>query len=107
MYKTVFAASRSAALAAVLTMLIFGLWHEISWRYIAWGAYHGAGIAVWQWFQGWKGSVTAPRKGVWAYLWHALSILLTFHFVTFSFVLVLEPNLEAAFAVYAKLLMVN
>lgn len=106
-YKTVFATTRSAALAAVLTMLIFGLWHEPSFRYIAWGAYHGVGIAVWQWFQGWKTSVPAPRGGAWDVIWDAASILLTFHFVALSFVLVIEPNLGAAMSVYAILFMVS
>ncbi len=106
-YKSVFAATRSAALAAVATMLIFGLWHEISFRYIAWGAYHGAGIAFWQWFQGMKSSLSFPKEGAWQYLWHGLSILITFHFVTLSFVLVLEPDLQAAIAVYARLFMVS
>lgn len=106
-YKTVFASTRSAALAALLTMLIFGLWHEFSFRYIAWGAYHGLGIAAWQWFQGWKSSIPVPRGGAWDITWHAVSILVTFHFVVLSFVLVTEPNLGAAMSVYAILFKVS
>lgn len=106
-YKTVFATSRNAALAAVLTMVIFGLWHEISFRYIAWGAYHGAGIALWQWFQGWKSSLPVPRSAPWEYVWAATSILVTFHFVVLSFVLVTEPDLGSAMSVYAILFMVS
>lgn len=105
-YKTVFATTRSAALAAILTMLIFGLWHEISLRYVAWGAYHGAGIAIWQWFQGWKSSIPVPRYGVWPYVWRGVSIFVTFHFVSMSFILVLERDLRAAMAVFGKLIMV-
>lgn len=102
-YKTVFASTRNAALAAVLTMLIFGLWHEFSFRYIAWGAYHGLGIAVWQWFQARKPSIPVPRGGAWDIAWDAISIVITFHFVVLSFVLVVEPNLGAAMSVYAIL----
>lgn len=106
-YKTVFATTRSAALAALLTMVIFGLWHELSFRYIAWGAYHGLGIAVWQWFQSWKASVPVPRGGAWNIVWDAVSILITFHFVVLSFVLVIQPDLGAAMSVYAILFMVS
>lgn len=106
-YKPVFASTRNAALAAMLTMVIFGLWHELSLRYIAWGAYHGAGIAAWQWFQGWKGSVPVPRGGPWNIVWDAVSILVTFHFVVLSFVLVIQPDLGAAMSVYAILFMVS
>lgn len=106
-YRTVFASTRSAALAAVLTMVIFGLWHEFSFRYIAWGAYHGLGIAAWQWFQTWKPAIPAPRGGAWTVAWDAVSILITFHFVVLSFVLVTEPNLGAAMSVYAILFKVS
>lgn len=106
-YTPVFAVTRSPALGALLAMLAFGVWHEISLRYIAWGAYHGAGIAVWQWFQGWKDRMPVPNGAAWSYVGNALSILLTFHFVVFSFVLVTEPNLRAAGVVYARLLGVD
>ncbi|MBQ7851505.1 MAG: MBOAT family protein, partial [Muribaculaceae bacterium] len=29
-----------------LTMLIGGLWHGANWKFVFWGAMHGAGLAV-------------------------------------------------------------
>ncbi len=106
-YMTIVATTRRTVLAALVSMVIFGLWHEITLRYIAWGLYHGAGIAIWQNFQEWKSDIPVPRGGMWTYVWHALSILLTFNFVIFSFVLILEPDLGAAMRVYAVLFGVN
>jgi len=106
-YMTIVATTRRTVLAALVSMVIFGLWHEISLRYIAWGLYHGAGIAIWQNFQEWKSNIPVPRGGIWTYVWHALSVLLTFHFVIFSFVLILEADLSAAMRVYSILFGVN
>lgn len=40
-------ATRKPFLAVVLAMMVIAFWHEISIRYVAWGLYHGCGIAVW------------------------------------------------------------
>src|SRR5690606_25198832 len=34
------------ALAVAVTMLLGGLWHGAAWTFVAWGALHGAGLAV-------------------------------------------------------------
>jgi alginate O-acetyltransferase complex protein AlgI len=84
-------------------MLIIGLWHEFSYRYVLWGIWHGAGIAAWQLFQGAK-----PRlpsfTGLPRVITDGLSIVATFHFVVLSFVLVQEPELDQAAEVYRVLL---
>ena len=102
-YMSVIATSRKAWLAAIVTMLIIGLWHEFSYRYVLWGIWHGAGIAAWQLFQGAK-----PRlpsfTGLPRVITDGLSIVATFHFVVLSFVLVQEPELDQAAEVYRVLL---
>ena len=103
-YSPIFAITRNATLAAVISMILFGLWHEISLKYIVWGAYHGIGIAIWQRFQtvkkGWPPIESAALRTV----IDVLSVLLTFHFVVFGFVFMYQPTLTAALAVYATLL---
>jgi alginate O-acetyltransferase complex protein AlgI len=37
---------RNPTLAVLATMVAIGLWHEFTARYLLWGLYHGAGIAV-------------------------------------------------------------
>jgi D-alanyl-lipoteichoic acid acyltransferase DltB (MBOAT superfamily) len=71
---------------------------------VAWGAYHGTGIVIWQVVQ------RLRRRGpqvtnAWARrALDAGSILLTFHFVMFGFALVHEPNLEAAMRAWGLVL---
>lgn len=85
-YTTVVSYARSPALGALATLIVIGLWHEISWRYLAWGVYHGLGLIVWQRFQTIKPHL--PKLPLPAALVNALSVLFTLHFVWFGFAIV-------------------
>jgi alginate O-acetyltransferase complex protein AlgI len=95
-YMVVISTWRSPALAAVTTMLAIGFWHEMSFRYLIWGVYHGMGIAIWQRFQRVKPRLPAVTNAGMLRGLHVLSILLTFHFVILGFSIVQGPNLSAA-----------
>ncbi len=102
-YMPVVSWTRNPRLGILLSMLVLGLWHEFSWRYLLWGMYHGIGIALWQRWQTWKKRLSfapgrATRLGLAALSWAA-----TMHFVIFSFALTKEANLSAAFRVYETL----
>lgn len=104
-YMLVVSTTRSAALGAVSAMLVLGLWHELSLRYVVWGLYHGCGIVVWQGFQHVKAALPEVEN-----LWllrslKALSVLLTFHFVIFGFTIVKEPDLGSAVDALARVLL--
>lgn len=64
------------------TMLLGGLWHGASLRFIIWGALHGIALAVhkifMEYFPSNKNSTT-----LWSRFTNLLSLLLTFHFVAF------------------------
>jgi alginate O-acetyltransferase complex protein AlgI len=45
-FHPILALSRNRWLALVAAMLVLALWHEISWRYIAWGCFHAALILL-------------------------------------------------------------
>src|SRR5262249_32743498 len=66
----------------MLTMLLGGLWEGASWAFLVWGGLHGTflilhrlwsacGLAIW----------LNSREGFVGYVWHGVSILLTFHCV--------------------------
>jgi alginate O-acetyltransferase complex protein AlgI len=95
--------SRRPALAAVASMLVMGLWHEVSLRYLAWGLYNGVGIVVWQQFQHLKRLLPRIESRVAVHVFNGVAVLLTFHFVIFGFVLVHEPTLGRALAVYRSI----
>jgi alginate O-acetyltransferase complex protein AlgI len=79
----------------MITMLLGGLWHGASWTFVAWGALHGALLAIERWLRGvgvarWLGSDDPwrPHDGA---RWlprarNALGMLVTFLGVTVSWV---------------------
>lgn len=64
----------------MLTMLLGGLWHGASWKFVIWGGWHGLGLAVEKFF--WT---IFPGKTT--RLMRILGILFTFHFVCASWIL--------------------
>ena len=87
------------ALGILASMLILGIWHELSWRYIVWGLYHGLGIVG---FQMWtRVKLQLPD---WLHLPAALSkmlgIIITFNFVILSFAITRSDDLGQAVALY-------
>jgi D-alanyl-lipoteichoic acid acyltransferase DltB (MBOAT superfamily) len=102
-YGVVVAHTRSPALGALGTMVVIGLWHEISFRFLLWGAYHGLGLIVWQRFQEFKRrhGVTAPA-GLRGPL-HVLSVVATAHFVWFGFIILTAPSVADALATLGRL----
>ncbi len=84
-FMPVLSATRSQALAVLSAMVVLGLWHDISLRYLIWGAYHGCGIAVFRWFEARTGSLIDSLPGWLDTSWRALASLLTLHFVILSF----------------------
>lgn len=77
--------TRSHVLAVLASMLVLGLWHELSLRYLLWGAYHGLGIAAHRWFARRTGPFEAGLPRPAQRLWRFLATVLTLHFVLFSF----------------------
>jgi D-alanyl-lipoteichoic acid acyltransferase DltB (MBOAT superfamily) len=76
---------RTSALATLIAMTIAGLWHGPAWTYIAFGAMHGVALVVNQW---WKRSKRKLPRGI--------GWLLTFGFVTASFVVFRSRDLASA-----------
>jgi D-alanyl-lipoteichoic acid acyltransferase DltB (MBOAT superfamily) len=97
-------ATRNPYLGVVASMLVLGLWHEISLRYTVWGLCHGLGIALWQ---GWRRyrpqlALTAPQpfRAVLA----ILSWMVTMNFVVLSFAITKAPDLQQAYGTITTIL---
>jgi alginate O-acetyltransferase complex protein AlgI len=104
-YLVVTSLTRRPTLAIVLSMLILGLWHEISLRYTLWGLYHGAGIALWH---AYKRLVPGPstENVDWRHgLGHGAAVVLTFHFVLLSFVILHQASVAEMLDTYELLLL--
>ncbi|MCB0631716.1 MAG: MBOAT family O-acyltransferase [Saprospiraceae bacterium] len=96
-YTPMASITRKPIVGILMTMLVIALWHEISGRYIIWGVYHGLGIAVWHLYHrsSWRDKLKDKLPG-----YKYLAILLTFHFVLFSFVIVKEESWGAMWETY-------
>jgi alginate O-acetyltransferase complex protein AlgI len=76
------------------TMLLGGFWHGASWNYIVWGALHGIALVLHKSWSLLTGRALAPvRKG---WLYKALTILITFHFVCFCWIFFKTTDFDAA-----------
>ena len=69
----------------LLTMGLMGFWHGIALNYIVYGFYHGLLLVVTTWFDHrYRENRLLNDQGL---IWRALSIIITFHFVAFSFLI--------------------
>lgn len=70
------------ALALAATMVLGGLWHGAAWTFVAWGAFHAAGLIIHRAWAAWP-AVRVLRERRW---WTVVATLLTFHFVCIGWV---------------------
>lgn len=72
-----------------LTMLIGGLWHGASWKFVVWGGLHGGMLAIERFF---KQFIKVPDNR----FTRIICILLTFHFVAFCWIFFRADSFESA-----------
>jgi D-alanyl-lipoteichoic acid acyltransferase DltB (MBOAT superfamily) len=99
-YTTMVSFVRSPAIGALTTLIVIGLWHEISFRFIIWGLYHGFGLVIWQRFQALKPHLWAVRPKAARALLTGISTIFTVHYVWFGFVIVRKPDLAQVWDVW-------
>lgn len=97
-YMGVIATARSRWLATLTAMIVLGIWHEFSLRYLLWGVYNGAGIVIWQEFQRLKPHVPQIQNTLALKCAEYGSLLLTFHFFMAGLVIVRHDTLAGAWA---------
>jgi alginate O-acetyltransferase complex protein AlgI len=95
--------TRKPIMGILATMIVIGFWHELSWRYLVWGLFHGLGIAVWHWY---KDRPLALRLQIYPW-YHYLAIFITFHFVLLSFIFIREESWDAVQRVFLILFGLN
>jgi alginate O-acetyltransferase complex protein AlgI len=83
----------SYSYAFLLTMMLGGLWHGISWCFLIWGALHGVALGV---VFAWKRRRAVPSQAWWPKL---LGGLITFHFVCFTWIFFRAGTLPNALAI--------
>jgi alginate O-acetyltransferase complex protein AlgI len=91
--------------AHLITMILIGLWHDVTGPFLMWGIWHGIALFLhkqWsdrtrRWYQQLK---TRPWR---LRAWHTFGLILTFHYVTLGWVWFALPDLGLAFATVLRL----
>ncbi|GIJ94525.1 alginate O-acetyltransferase [Capnocytophaga stomatis] len=74
----------------MLTMLIGGLWHGASWKYVIWGGLNGVGILVYKYWR-----KISPYEKSTHWIATAWKILFTFSFITFTRIFFRGKDMES------------
>jgi alginate O-acetyltransferase complex protein AlgI len=94
--------SRALYGGLIVTMLVGGLWHGPAWTFVLWGLLHGVGLAaVRAWASLRKQLGLAKRNSKWS---RFASVVITFHFVCFAWILFRAETVDRAIAVLSQLL---
>jgi D-alanyl-lipoteichoic acid acyltransferase DltB (MBOAT superfamily) len=93
------ALTRNRSVAAIASMVVLGLWHEVSWRHVLWGVFNGIGIAIWRAWRNFRERIAlreswAEKVAAWA---------LTMAFVLGSFAITKEDTVERSLRALALL----
>lgn len=75
-----------------LTMLLGGLWHGASWKFVFWGTLHGLALA----FERFFGNLIKLPKN---FLVKSIQIFITFHFVTLCWLFFRAKDFNTAFQI--------
>jgi D-alanyl-lipoteichoic acid acyltransferase DltB (MBOAT superfamily) len=85
----------------ILTMMLSGLWHGLSWTFLVWGTLHGVGLAAGRFVYGRrKAGEAAPRPSVFR---HSLFVFLTFQYVCLAWLFFRAASLREAGAVLTRI----
>jgi alginate O-acetyltransferase complex protein AlgI len=94
--------------AALISMLLCGLWHGAGWTFVLWGLYHGVLIAGFHVLTHGRRAVQAPaparasttptfRQATWARVRAAAAVALTFGLVSLGWIFFRAPSVGQAF----------
>jgi alginate O-acetyltransferase complex protein AlgI len=86
----------NAYLNQMITMLLGGLWHGASWRFIIWGGLHGLALTIHKLFKAWNEpgqdeQPTSPSR-----ISNIINMFLTFHFVCFCWIFFRASSMQTA-----------
>ena len=90
------------AYAFVVTFLLGGLWHGITWNFFIWGALHGVGLWLFYLWTLWRRKRGAGR-GKGSVAGQIAGALLTFHFVCLTWIFFRAADVAGAVAILKQI----
>ncbi|MEK9162575.1 MAG: MBOAT family O-acyltransferase, partial [Chloroflexota bacterium] len=103
--------SRSMAMPLIIiigqlgTMLLIGLWHGVTWNFVAWGLWHGVGLYLHnRYLDFMKPRLAAlDERPQLKRLTDVFGMLITFHYVALGWVWFALPSVDLSLKVFGKL----
>jgi len=80
-----------AFVGQLATMIVIGLWHGVTWNFIAWGLWHGLGLFV---HKAWSDRTRRT---------YLAGVLVTFHFVVVGWLWFALPDMQTGWDVFTRL----
>lgn len=93
-FRPVFSQLHQYVYASLASMIVLGLWHELSPRYLAWGLFHGAGLGA---AHLWSNHVPLAATLRQYKAWTVACWFLTLQFVIASFAFTSTSSMRGAF----------
>ena len=87
----------------IITMLLGGLWHGASLNFVAWGGMHGLALAVHKFFS--QHIMHHDRNYVSRGIKKVLAVVLTFHFVCFTWIFFRQNTFAAGWTMIRQIFM--
>lgn len=84
----------------IITMLLGGLWHGASWNFVAWGSFHGIALAL---HKAWMAIIGRKKEVETHGFRRLLGVLITFHFVCFSWIFFRNSSFENSIAMLEQI----
>lgn len=77
-YMPLLGYTRNTQISMIVTFMLMGIWHDLSWHWFAWGVWHGLGLVIHAKWRRWS------KDFAWTEHWmvHTLSVCLTICFVS-------------------------
>jgi alginate O-acetyltransferase complex protein AlgI len=88
----------------MITMLLGGLWHGASWRFIIWGGLHGVALALHKLFRTWVDSENREKTVAGKRFSTIVNVFLTFHFVCFSWIFFRANSMDTAIVMVRQIM---
>jgi alginate O-acetyltransferase complex protein AlgI len=79
----------------MITMLLGGLWHGASWRFIIWGGLHGLALSVHKWYRKGNPKASSGSDARILSIKKIGRILITFHFVCLCWIFFRAASLDS------------
>ncbi len=92
-FRPVFSRSQRYLYASLCSMVVLGLWHELSPRYLVWGAFHGLGLAL---AHLWSTHMPLAARLRESLAWRGACQFVTLQFVIVSFAFTSNPSVGQA-----------